>query len=281
MRARVIAFCNQKGGVGKTTTTASLGVCLADMGYQVLLVDLDPQANLSLGLGIDVYTLERSVYNVLQHPEDGLADVIRRLDFPPPSPPHFLPPLTLGGDRGGSVSTPPNTSLDILPSTLDLTAAELELAGKYGREWLLKEALDPVRDPYDFILIDAPPSLGLFTLNALTAATEVIIPVQVHVYALRGLTQLQQSIRLVQKHNSALRIGGVVCTMSDSRNNLSRVVEESVRQAFGDLVFRTVIPMNVKLAEAPASGEPITRYSPSSIGAQAYRDLAREVIERG
>lgn len=250
--ARVIAFCNQKGGVGKTTTTASLGVCLADMGYKVLLIDLDPQANLSMGLGIDVYNLEHSIYEVLQHPENGIADVIQHVN-----------------------------DLDILPSTLDLTAAELELAGQYGREWLLKEALDPVRDEYDFILIDAPPSLGLFTLNALTAATEVIIPVQVHIYALRGLTQLQQTIRLVQKHNRELRISGVVCTMYDRRNTLSRAVEESIREAFGDLVFRTVIPINVRLAEAPASGEPITRYSPHSTGAQAYRELAQEVIERG
>lgn len=250
--ARVIAFCNQKGGVGKTTTTASLGVCLADTGYKVLLVDLDPQANLSMGLGIDVYNLEHSVYDVLQRPENGVADVVQ-----------------------------PVNGLDILPSTLDLTAAELELAGKYGREWLLKEALDIVRDQYDFILIDAPPSLGLFTLNALTAANEVIIPVQVHVYALRGLSQLQQTIRLVQKHNPALHIGGVVCTMYDRRNNLSGIVEESIREAFGDLAFQTVIPINVKLAEAPASGEPITRYSPESTGAQAYRDLTQEVIERG
>lgn len=250
--ARVIAFCNQKGGVGKTTTAASLGVCLADMGHRILLVDLDPQANLSMGLGIDVYNLERSVYDVLQQPENGIAEVVQRVD-----------------------------GLDILPSTLDLTAAELELAGKYGREWLLKEALDAVRDQYDFILIDAPPSLGLFTLNALTAANEVIIPVQVHVYALRGLSQLQQTIRLVQKHNPSLHIGGVVCTMYDRRNNLSKVVEESIREAFGDLAFQTVIPINVKLAEAPASGEPITRYSPQSTGAQAYRELTQEVIQRG
>jgi chromosome partitioning protein len=250
--ARVIAFCNQKGGVGKTTTAASLGVCLTDMDYKVLLVDLDPQANLSMGLGIDVYNLDNSVYDVLQHPGADIAGVIQQID-----------------------------SLDILPSTLDLTAAELELAGKYGREWLLKEVLDSVRNDYDFVLIDAPPSLGLFTLNALTAATEVIIPVQVHVYALRGLSQLQETIRLVQKHNPSLHISGVVCTMYDRRTNLSEAVEESIREAFGDLVFETVIPINVKLAEAPASGEPITRYSPQSTGAQAYRALAQEVIERG
>jgi chromosome partitioning protein len=249
MPSRLIALANQKGGVAKTTTALNLGAALAARGRRVLLVDLDPQANLTLGLGRDPYQQQATTYEVL-----------------------------LNADRGAGFAIQAHSDhLDLIPATIDMAAAELELAGKIGRETLLREALAPVRDDYDYVLIDPPPSLGLFTLNALVAASEVLIPLQVHIYALRGVAQLQQTVKLVQKLNPALRVGGVVCTMVDRRNNLSVAVEGEIREKFGDLVYQTVIPSNIKLAEAPASGTSILAYDPSSAGARAYIALAEEV----
>lgn len=250
--ARVLALANQKGGVAKTTTCLNLGAALAAQGRRVLLVDLDPQANLTLGLGLDPYGQRHTSYEVLLNPERGAGFAIQ----------------------------PVSAGLDLIPATLDMAAAELELAGKIGRETLMREALVPLRDQYDYILLDPPPSLGLFTLNALVAADEVLIPLQVHIYALRGLAQLQKTVRLVQKLNPALRIGGIVCTMVDRRNNLSVAVEREIREKFGALVHETVIPHNIRLAEAPASGTPIATYDPASAGAKAYAALAEEV-DRG
>jgi chromosome partitioning protein len=246
---RIIALANQKGGVAKTTTCLNLGAALAARGRRVLLVDLDPQANLTLGLGLDPYQQETTTYEVLLNPEKGAGFAVQQV----------------------------SERLDLIPATIDMAAAELELAGRIGRETLLREALAPLRGSYDFILIDPPPSLGLFTLNALVAASEVVIPLQVHIYALRGMQQLQQTIHLVQKLNPQLQITGIVCTMVDRRNNLSVAVESEIREKFPELVYETVIPQNVRLAEAPASGTSILAYDPSSAGAKAYVALAEEV----
>jgi len=242
----------QKGGVGKTTTALSLGVALAERGARVLLVDSDPQANLTQGLGIDPAEVEYSIYEVLLNPEQGTAFA------------------TLTTDAG----------VDLVPSTLALAGAELELAGKVGRELLLRKALKPTRDHYDYILIDPPPSLGLFTLNSLAAADWVIVPLQVHAYAFKAMPQLEATIDLVKELNPPLTIGGIVCTLADRRTNLSQVVEQQIRQKYGDLVFKTTIPTNTKLAEAPAAGTPISAYAPDSAGARAYAALAQEVEAR-
>jgi chromosome partitioning protein len=249
---KVIALAMQKGGVGKTTTTLSLGVALAERGRKVLLIDIDPQANLTQGLGIDPSELEYSVYEVLLNPEQGSAFATR----------------TTG------------VGVDVIPSALELAGAELELAGKVGRELLLRKALRTSRAAYDYILIDPPPSLGIFSLNALAAAEFVLVPLQLHAYALKAMPQLEKTIELVREINSGLAIGGVVCTQADRRTNLSQVVEVEVRQHYGELVYTTVIPVNVKLAEAPTLGTPISRYAPSSAGAQAYAALAEEVEAR-
>jgi chromosome partitioning protein len=249
MPTRTIALANQKGGVAKTTTCLNLGAALVKRGRRVLLVDLDPQANLTLGLGLDPYQQQATTYEVLLNADKGAGFAVQSI----------------------------GEGLDLIPATIDMAAAELELAGKIGRETLLREALTPLRDRYDYILIDPPPSLGLFTLNALVAASEVVIPLQVHVYALKGVAQLQQTIKLVQKLNPSLQISGVVCTMVDRRNNLSRVVEQQIRETFGQLVFETIIPTNITLAEAPASGQSIIDYAPTSAGALAYSALAEEL----
>jgi chromosome partitioning protein len=249
MPTRTIALANQKGGVAKTTTCLNLGAALVKRGRRVLLIDLDPQANLTLGLGLDPYQQQATTYEVLLNADKGAGFAVQSI----------------------------GEGLDLIPATIDMAAAELELAGKIGRETLLREALTPLRDRYDYILIDPPPSLGLFTLNALVAASEVVIPLQVHVYALKGVAQLQQTIKLVQKLNPSLQISGVVCTMVDRRNNLSRVVEQQIRETFGQLVFETIIPTNITLAEAPASGQSIIDYAPTSAGALAYSALAEEL----
>ncbi len=247
--AHTLAFAMQKGGVGKTTTSLNLGAVLANRGARVLLIDLDPQANLTMGLGVGLDDIEYSIYEVLLNPDHGC-------DF-----------ATLSLESG----------LDVVPSTLALAGAELELAGKVGREILLRKALRAAQAQYDYILIDAPPSLGLFTLNALAAATAVIVPLQVHAFAFKAMPQLEATVELIRDLNPSLTIGGIVCTLVDHRTNLGRVVEQRIRDSYGDLVFKTVIPMNIKLAEAPAASQTIIKYAPDSTGSAAYKALAAEV----
>ena len=247
---RVIALANQKGGVGKTTTAVNLSAALVERGRRVLVIDIDPQANATIGLGVDPYTQRRTTYDVLLNPKQGGAQAV----MPTPH------------------------GVDLMPSTIGMAAAELELAGRVGRETILRDALTPIAAHYDYILIDPPPSLGLFTLNALSAAQEVIVPLQVHIYALRGFEQLQEVIALVkEKINPGLHISGVLCTMYDRRNNLSSAIEAEIRAIDGLHVFRTLIPQNVRLTEAPGAGQPITLYDRQSAGAQAYVALAEEI----
>ena len=246
---RIIALANQKGGVGKTTTACNLGAALAERGRRVLLVDLDPQSNLTMGWGLNPNELDSTSYEVLLNPEQSASFAIRTI----------------------------RPQLDLIPATLDMAAAELELAGKIGRETLLRKALAPVRQQYTYILIDPPPSLGLFTLNALAAATEVLIPLQTEAYALKGMAQLQHTIRLMQEINPILEIGGILCTMVDRRQRMMQSIEEHVRQLYGDLVYQTIIPENVKLKESPILGQSVLETDPTSTGALAYRELAQEV----
>lgn len=249
---RIIAIVNQKGGVGKSTTAVNLGACLAEAGQHTLVVDLDPQANSTSGLGIPRDRQLGSVYDLL-------------LD---------------GGDLSGFVLSSAVPNLFVIPSTINLAGAEVELAAMVGRETRLRHALAEADFP--IVLIDCPPSLGLLTINALTAATEALIPIQCEYYALEGLTQLLHSIELVKRHlNAGLEISGVLLTMYDPRTNLSDQVADEVRRYFGDRVYATVIPRSVRLAEAPSHGKPITLYDPASRGAQAYQALAQEVIVRG
>ncbi len=248
----VLTFAMQKGGVGKSTTTLNVGVNLANRGRRVLVIDMDPQGNLTQGLGLQLDKLEYSIYEVLLNPEQG----------------------------AGFATVETEAGVDLLPSTLDLAGAEAELAGQVGRELLLREALKPVGDQYDYILIDSPPNLGLFTLNALAAASSVIVPLQAHVYAYQALPKLEKTIGLVRKLNPQLAIGGIVVTQYDRRTNLSQVIAQQLRERYGELVFDTHIPLNTKLAEAPAAGKPISSYDPTSPGAVAYMKLAEEVERR-
>ena len=252
MSGRVLALAMQKGGVAKTTSTENLAAALAGRGRRVLVIDIDPQANLTQGLGIDPAALDYSIYEVLLNPDRGV----------------------------GFATIHTDTGIDLVPSTLALAGAELELAGKVGREMLLRKALKATREEYDYILIDPPPSLGLFTLNALAAADSVLVPFQVHVYSFKAMPQLQATIDLVHDLNPRLAIGVIVCTLSDRRTSLSQAVEQQIRESYGDLVFNTVIPVNVKLAEAPAAGKSIMAYAPDSAGAAAYTALAAEVEAR-
>jgi chromosome partitioning protein len=249
----VVAVVNQKGGVGKSTTAVNLSAAVARRGRRTLLVDLDPQGNATSGLGIPKERLRASVYDVLVH----------RL------------PL-----RAVSLRTAVE-GLELVPSTVALAGAEVELVEVEGREERLRAALRPVLDRYDLILVDCPPSLGLLTVNALVAAHQVLLPIQCEYYALEGLSLLLQTIELVQRSlNPDLRIGGVVLTMYDGRTNLSEQVAREVRAFFGDRVYRTVIPRSVRLAEAPSYGLPISLYDPQSRGAQAYEALSEEVTAR-
>jgi chromosome partitioning protein len=249
---RTISVSSQKGGVGKTTTAISLGSCLAQEGRRVLLVDIDPQGNASSGLGINGNDRPLSIYEVLL----GQAEVQQA-----------IVPTALA-------------NLDLLPAGQRLSGAEVELVGLMARETRLKTALAAVRETYDFILVDSPPSLGLLTINALTASDSVLIPLQCEYLALEGLTQLIGAIRLVQDHlNPSLRIEGVLLTMFDARLNLSQQVADEARKFFAERVYQTVIPRNVRLSEAPSFGKPIVLYDPHSTGAESYRDLAREVLE--
>jgi len=251
---KVIAIANQKGGVGKTTTAVNLSASLAGLGQKVLIVDIDPQGNATSGVGIDKADMDQCVYNVLV--EDLKADEV------------CVPTAV--------------ENLYSIPAAIQLAGAEIELVPTISREVRLKKALDQIRDRFDYIIIDCPPSLGLLTLNALTAADTVLIPVQCEYYALEGLSQLLNTVRLVQKHlNKSLMIEGVLLTMLDARTNLGIQVIEEVKKYFQDKVFQSIIPRNVRLSEAPSHGEPITLYDPKSRGAEVYKDLAKEVIANG
>ncbi len=249
---RVIAVASQKGGVGKTTTAINLGACLAQEGRRVLLLDIDPQGNATSGLGVNGNDRRTTVYETL-----------------------------IGQDEIHQVLIPTAlANLDLAPAGQRLSGAEVELVGLLARETRLRACLAPVRQEYDFILIDGPPSLGLLTVNALTAADSVLIPLQCEYLALEGLTQLIAAIRLVQDHlNPALRIEGVLLTMFDARLNLSQQVADEARKFFAERVYKTVIPRNVRLSEAPSFGKPIVLYDPHSSGAESYRELAREVLD--
>jgi len=244
---------NQKGGVGKSTTAVNLGASLATLGHRILLVDMDPQGNCTSGAGVNKAAIEASTYDA----------------------------VVMGVPLPGVVVTTPTERLDIAPADARLAAAEVELVPQIARESKLKTSLAAVRDRYDVILIDCPPSLGLLTVNALTAAEACLIPVQCEYYALEGLTQLVETIGLVRRHlNPGLRVAGVLLTMVDPRTKLSDQVSAEVRRHFADLVFKAEIPRSVRLAEAPSYGQPVSAYAPSSRGAAAYADLAVEVAER-
>ena len=252
--AMIIAMCNQKGGVGKTTSTINLGAALAEVGRKVLLVDFDPQGSLSVGLGVNPHTLEYSIYNVLLGRDTTVENVINSTKVP---------------------------GLDILPSNIDLSAAEVQLVSEVAREQTLLRVLEKIRYRYDVILIDCAPSLGLLTINALTAADKVIMPLECEFFALRGIALLNDTIVKVQDRlNPQLEILGILGTMYDPRTLHSREVLERVVQAFGDRVFHTVIRRTVKFPETTVAGEPITTYATTSPGAEAYRNLAREVLVR-
>jgi chromosome partitioning protein len=252
--ARIIALANQKGGVGKTTTSISLGAGLAELGQRVLLVDFDPQGGCAIGLGIEPGSLDASIYNALLDRSCDVEDVILNTSIP---------------------------GMDLLPSNIDLAAAELMLVQEVAREQSLMRVLAPLRLKYDFILIDSPPSLGLLTINALTAADGVIVPLECEYYALRGMTLLLQSIdRVRERLNPRLQIDGILATMFDPRTLHSREVHGRVQEAFGPRLFDTVVRKTVRFAEAPVAGESILTYAPKSLGAMAYRQLAEEVMSR-
>jgi chromosome partitioning protein len=252
-RGRVVAVANQKGGVGKSTTAVNLAAYLTLAGGHILVVDLDPQGNASTGLGLNQREIDRSVYEVL-HGEIAAKDALY---------PSVLP------------------GLDVLPSTVDLAGAEIELVSTFSREIRLKRALESLNELYDIIFVDCPPSLGLLTVNALSAADELLIPIQCEYYALEGLGQLLHNIELVRANlNPRLNVGGVALTMYDARTRLAEQVVAEIRKHFGELVYRTIVPRSVRLSEAPGFGQPIALYDPMSRGGIAYRDLAEEVAER-
>jgi len=251
---RVLAVANQKGGVGKTTTAINLGACLAELGQRVLLCDIDPQGNATTGLGVRKSESEHSMYQVIIEGE-AMRDAVQ--------------PTAVEG-------------LHIVPASVDLAGAEVELVGLERREYRLRQALEMMRPRYDMIIVDCPPSLGLMTLNALTAADAVLIPLQCEYYAMEGLTQLLRTVQLVQGGlNPGLRVDGILLTMFDGRTNLSIQVADEVKRYYRDKVYRTVVPRSVRLSEAPSHGRPISRYDPRSRGSEVYRELAKEVLARG
>ena len=251
---RIIAVANQKGGVGKTTTSINLAACLAEKGKKVLAVDMDPQGNLTSGLGVDKDSVEKSIYELIIGEVD-IKEVINKEVL---------------------------ENLDIIPTSIDLSAAEIELIGVDDKEYILRNAIDQVKDQYDFVIIDCPPSLSMLTINAMTTADSVIVPIQCEYYALEGLSQLIHTVELVKDRlNSKLEIEGVVFTMYDARTNLSLQVVENVKDNLQQNIYKTIIPRNIRLAEAPSYGLPINKYDPKSTGAESYMRLADEVIARG
>ncbi|MDL2289551.1 AAA family ATPase [Clostridia bacterium OttesenSCG-928-F22] len=250
--SRVIAIANQKGGVGKTTTNVNLSACVAEAGKKVLAIDIDPQGNTSSGLGIDKTKVGNSVYDVLINDcplQDAIVDTVQE-------------------------------GLSLVPSSIKLAGAEIELVSMLSREHILKNALESLREQYDYIFIDCPPSLGLLTLNALTAADRLLVPIQCEYYALEGLSQLMNTVQVVRKRlNPTLEVEGVVLTMFDGRTKLSMQVVDEVKRYFKDKVYTTVIPRNVRLGEAPSHGLPIIKYDNTCTGAEAYTDLAEELID--
>lgn len=251
---RVIAITNQKGGVGKTTTAVNLSACLAEVGNKVLLIDIDPQGNTTSGTGLNRSKIQYCIYDALINGMP-LKKIIQNSIY---------------------------DNLNIIPATIQLAGAEIELVPTMSREVKLKRVISEIKKDYSYIIIDCPPSLGLLTINALTASDSVLVPIQCEYYALEGLSQLVNTIKLVQKHlNQELKIEGALLTMYDGRTNLSSQVVEEVKKYFGPLVYKTIIPRNVRLSEAPSHGQPIIYYDNRSRGAEVYKELAREVIKNG
>ena len=250
----VVAIMNQKGGVGKTTTAVNVAAAIGEMGYKVLVVDLDPQGNTTSGFGVEKDKVENSVYDMLLG-DNAAQDAVLKVD---------------------------SKNISILPSTIQLAGAEIELVSVTSRETRVKDALADVKDEYDYVFMDCPPSLGILTMNALTAATDLLVPIQCEYYALEGVAKLLETTKMVKAHlNPSLELLGVVMTMYDKRTTLSRQVVKEVKGYFGYKVFKTMIPRNVRLSEAPSYGQPIVSYAPKSKGAESYRKLAKEVVARG
>ena len=251
---RVIAVANQKGGVGKTTTAINLSACLAEKGQKVLAIDMDPQGNMTSGLGIDKDEVEKNIYDLMIG-QVGVEEVLQKEAI---------------------------ENLDIIPTSIDLSAAEIELIGVDDKEFIIRNAIAPIKDNYDYIIIDCPPSLSMLTINAMTTADSVLVPIQCEYYALEGLSQILQTVEMVKKRlNPDLELEGVVFTMYDARTNLSLEVVENVKKHLNETIYKTIIPRNVRLAEAPSHGMPINLYDSRSSGAESYRMLASEVINRG